>query len=142
MQQEQRLQKEFLGTGFRFPVQVDENTGRMKTASFEEDIKEAIRIILMTKKGERVRRPDFGCGIYDYAFETLDYMTVSAMKREIEQALIQWEPRIEEIEVNILADKENKGKAVIDINYIVRNTNNPYNLVFPYYINEGFGNEM
>lgn len=136
---EDSLQKKFLGTGFQFPIQVDENTGRMKTVSLEEDIKESIRIILMTKKGERKRRQEFGCGINDYAFETLDYMTVSAMKREIVQALIQWEPRIEDIDVSILTEQEEAGKAQIEIAYLVRSTNNPYNLVFPYYINEGFG---
>lgn len=132
-------EKEFLGTGFQFPVQVDENTGRMKTVSYEMDIQEAVRIILMTKKGERVRRPLFGCGIYDYVFETLDYSTVCAIRREVEEALIQWEPRIEKIEVRVENAPGETGKALIEIGYVVRNTNNPYNLVFPYYINEGFG---
>lgn len=136
------LPKGFLGCGFKFPVQVDENTGRMKTVFYEDDIKEAIRIILMTRKGERVRNPDFGCRIHDYAFADMDYTTLNAVKREVERALVQWEPRIDEIEVVMDTSQETEGVLLIRINYRVRSTNNPYNMVFPYYLNEGFGTEL
>jgi hypothetical protein len=136
---EQSNPKAFLGVGFKFPIQVDENTGRIKTVSYEEDIQEAIRIILMTKKGERVCNPQFGCGIHEYTFETMDFTTVSAMKQEIELALVMWEPRIEDIEVVIDTEQQQEGVVLIQIGYVVRSTNNPFNLVFPYYINEGFG---
>lgn len=137
---EQDSPKAFLGTGFKFPVQVDENTGRMAVISYEEDIKEAIYIILMTKKGERLRNPDFGCGIYRYTFATLDYTTVSEMKREVEYALVHWEPRIQDIRVTVNTGQE-EGMVLIEISYVVRKTNNPFNLVFPFYMDEGFGGE-
>lgn len=129
--------KAFLGVGFQFPVAVDKNTGRMKTSSYEEDIKEAIRIILSTKKGERMRNPQFGCGISAFAFETMDFTTISAMKQEVERALVMWEPRIEEIDVKLDVVYE-ESVIMIEINYVVRSTNNPFNMVFPYYIHEGF----
>lgn len=135
---EQNDPKAFLGVGFKFPVQVDENTGRMRVSSYEEDIREAIRIILSTRKGERIRNPQFGCGIYDYAFEALDDTTISAIKHEVEMALVLWEPRIEDIEVVVDAE-QGEGILLVQIGYVVRSTNNPFNLVFPYYINEGFG---
>ena len=134
--------KDFLGSGFKFPIQVDENTGRMKMSSYEEDIKEAIQIILMTRKGERLRNPDFGCGIHKYVFSVMDYTTISTMKREVENALVKWEPRIEEIDVVMDTSQQGDGRLLIQINYVVRNTNNPFNLVFPYYLNEGFGEEV
>lgn len=130
--------KGFLGVGFKFPVQVDENTGRMKTSSYEEDIQEAIRIILSTKPGERLRNPKFGCGIYEYAFGTMDYTTLSSMQREVRDALIRWEPRIEDIDVH-LDPIPDEGCVNIHISYYVRSTNNPFNMVYPFYINEGFG---
>lgn len=130
--------KAFLGVGFKFPVQVDENTGRMKTSSYEEDIQEAIRIILSTKPGERLRSPMFGCGIYEYAFGTMDYTTLSSMQREVKEALIRWEPRIEDIDVHVEPEPE-EGLINISISYIVRSTNNPFNMVYPFYISEGFG---
>lgn len=139
---ERDISKGFLGTGFKFPIQVDPSTGRMKTSSYEEDIQEAIAIILNTRKGERVMNPDFGCGIHKYSFETADFTTLSLMRREIMDALVMWEPRIEDIEVIIDDSQSEVGQIIINISYMVRSTNNPFNLVFPYYINEGFGDEL
>ncbi len=51
---ERDITRGFLGTGFKFPIQVDPSTGRMRTSSHEEDIKESIGIILNTRRGERV----------------------------------------------------------------------------------------
>jgi len=134
---EQSNPKAFLGVGFHFPVSVDRNTGRMKTSSYEEDIREAIRIILSTKKGERIRNPQFGCGIDAFAFETMDFTTMNAMKHEVERALVLWEPRIEEIDVKLDVLYE-ESVILITVGYVVRSTNNPFNMVFPYYLNEGF----
>ncbi len=136
----QDFAKEFLGKGWKFPVEVDKTTGRIKTSSYEEDIKEAIGIIMMTRKGERMMMPEFGCGIQDYVFETMDTSSLARMEKEVLYAIIRWEPRIIEPEVHIEMDKEQEGKLNIYIQYIVRATNNPYNLVYPYYMNEGFGN--
>ena len=130
--------KAFLGVGFKFPVQVDENTGRMKTSSYEEDIREAIKIILSTRPGERLRNPKFGWGIYKYTFETMDYTTLSMMQRAVYDALVLWEPRIENIDVHLDPDPE-EGRIDINISYLVRSTNNPFNMVYPFYISEGFG---
>lgn len=129
----------FLGTGFHFPIEVEEATGRMKTISLEEDIKQAIHIILMTRKGERVMRPEFGCDIYDYAFDTMDYTTLFQMEQAVREALMVWEPRIIDVEVHINKEQETEGLLLIEISYVVRSTNNPFNLVYPYYINEGMG---
>lgn len=129
----------FLGRGFKFPLQVDEMTGKMKTSAYEEDIKEAIYLILMTKKGERIMNPQFGCGVHEYAFGTLDYTSLSLMERSIREALALWEPRIIDVNVNLVVDEEKEGCVLIYIDYVVRSTNNPYNLVFPFYMNEGFG---
>ncbi len=131
---EENFAKSFLGTGWKFPVQVDETTGRIMTSRYEEDIQEAIRLIVMTGKGERVMRPDFGCGLREYLFQGLDYETVTQMRAEIEEALTVWEPRITEIEADVVPDE---GKMFIHVSYVVRSTNNPFNLVFPYYLTEG-----
>lgn len=133
--------KNFLGVGWKFPVEVDRTTGRIKTSGYEEDIKEAIRIILMTRKGERMMLPEFGCGAWEYVFETMDASALKRMEREIYQALIRWEPRITDTEVHVSAERQLEGILDIHIQYVVRATNNPYNLVYPYYINEGFGTE-
>lgn len=131
----------FLGRGFRFPVQADPATGRMMTSEYEEDIAEAVYIILMTRKGERIRNPEFGCGIHDFAFGTADFTTLKEMERRVEEALALWEPRIRDVDVTVSLNRQEEGKLEIGISYVVRTTNNPYNLVFPYYLNEGFGDQ-
>lgn len=127
---------EFLGKGFAFPVSVDPVSGRMRTAGEEESIQQAIYLILMTKKGERVMRPEFGCQIHEFAFDTMDFGTLSRMEESVKEALILWEPRIRDIEVEIAAG-EKEGVMEMHIQYVVRSTNNPYNLVYPFYLNEG-----
>ncbi len=136
---EQDRAREFLGTGFSFPIEVDEATGKMKTVSLEEDIRQAIHIILMTRKGERVMRPDFGCDIHEFAFDTMDYTTLVQMEHAVQEALMVWEPRITDVDVHINDEQEQEGVLLIEISYLVRSTNNPFNLVYPYYINEGMG---
>ena len=133
---EQDYAKSFLGVGLKFPIQVDKNTGRIITSSYEEDIQEAIRFILSTRKGERIRNPQFGCGIHEYMFDTMDFTTISAIKHEVETALVLWEPRIENIEVTVDTSGE-EGVVLIGIGYVVKSTNSPFNLVLPFYINEG-----
>ena len=100
---------------------------------------QSIRMIMMTRQGERVMRPDFGCDIHEYAFDTMDYTTLVQMEHAVRQALMVWEPRITDVEVNIINEQDQEGTLLIEISYVVRNTNNPYNLVYPYYINEGLG---
>ncbi len=135
--EERKRAADFLGCGISFPPRVDEVTGRMRMSVQEEDIKEAIRIILFTGKGERVMQPEFGCGIRQYAFSAMSMMDRTGMEEEIKQALVRWEPRITDIRVRADCVRIDRGIAEIHIDYVVRATNNPYNLVFPYYINEG-----
>ncbi len=126
----------FLGNGWSFEVMPDPVTGRIRMCGGEEDIAQAVRLILNTKRGERVMRPDFGCRLCDFAFEAFSQSVRSEMIEEIRSALILHEPRISDIEVAI-DDGAPEGRIVLDISYVVRATNNPYNLVFPFYIEEG-----
>ncbi len=127
----------FLGKGWKFPVGVDEQNGKILTASYEEDIREAIMIVIGTRKGERVMRPDFGCDIHEHLFDVVNYTVLKQMENKVKQALISWEPRITDIEVEATQGSEEVGRVEINIHYVVRTTNNPFNLVYPFYINEG-----
>lgn len=129
--------KAFLGTGWKFPVEIDGATGRIKLSSNEESIQESIRIIMGTRPGELPMHPDFGCRIQDYAFESVDYTTMYSMKTEVEHALIRWEPRITDIRAEVSDEQIDQGLLAIRVSYVVRATNNQYNLVYPFYINEG-----
>lgn len=129
------MAKEFLGRGWKFPVGVD-SRGSIKMSEYEEDIKEAIWIILSTSKGERVMRPDFGCGIHDYVFEAVNTSVLGLMETSIRDALIRWEARVDLINVTALTDKISEGQLLISIDYMVRTTNNQFNLVYPFYLTE------
>lgn len=132
----QEGKQDFLGRGLAFPLGLDPLTGRFLEASHEEDIQQSIYLILMTRKGERLMRPDFGCDIYKFAFATLDYTTLSQMQEAVHRALILYEPRITNLSVEIQTSQE-EGRVDIVLHYLVRSTNNPYNLVYPFYIDEG-----
>lgn len=127
----------FLGTGWKFPIEIDSSTGRFKSSSYEDDVKEAIYIILSTSKGERIMREDFGSKLSKYVFEALDGTTIAMMKYDIKEALMNWEPRITDIVVEVSRDSKESSKINVDIGYRVRKTNNLFNLVYPFYINEG-----
>ncbi|MFB9275287.1 GPW/gp25 family protein [Cohnella cellulosilytica] len=127
----------FLGRGWKFPIAVDATTGRFLLSEGEDDIAEAIRIILMTSRGERVMRPDFGCGLRDFAFGTTDETTLRLLETDITQAITVWEPRVTDVEVTAGLDPSHSGKLSIGISYVVRSTNNLFNQVYPFYLEEG-----
>jgi uncharacterized protein len=130
------MNKEILGRGWKFPVQVDDR-GRIALSDAEDDIREAIRIILGTAKGERVMRPDFGCGIYHYLFASMDAGTLALIENSVREALTLWEPRIEVLGITTDTSASSEGKLVIGIDYRVRSTNTRFNLVYPFYVKEG-----
>ncbi|MBD2847884.1 GPW/gp25 family protein [Paenibacillus sp. IB182496] len=127
----------FLGKGWKFPIEVDQTTGRIKMAEDEDDIAEAIRIILWTSKGERVMRPEFGCGVRNFVFESSDETTLRLMETNIQEAIRVWEPRVEDVEVHAVRDEQTLGRLEINIRYVVRSTNNLFNQVYPFYLHEG-----
>jgi phage baseplate assembly protein W len=129
--------KAFLGKGWAFPIRPDES-GQVAGSAYEDDIRQAILIILGTAPGERVMRPDFGSGLHELVFEPLNTTTMALARHHVEQALITWEPRIDDIDVQVSADPP-QGRLLIDIHYRVRKTNTFYNLVYPFYLLEGEG---
>jgi hypothetical protein len=127
--------KDFLGRGWKFPVAVDA-AGRIALSEYEDDVREAIRIILMTSKGERVMQPDFGAGLYDYVFASMNSTNLGRIQRAVEDALVKWEPRVQVTAVKVEPDQGELGKLLINIDYRVRATNTRFNLVFPFYLKE------
>ncbi len=128
--------KEFLGRGWAFPIAADKATGRIRMAEYEEDIGQAIRVILATRKGERVMRPNFGGGLHEFLFEGDSYTTRARIKRAAEEALTLWEPRVTDVEVTVHFPAGSSGGFSLDVAYVVRSTNSPFNLVFPFFLNE------
>lgn len=129
----------FLGIGWRFPVGVVVDDGRTSVAvsEYEDSIRDAIRIILGTAKGERMMRPDFGCGIHELVFAVNDSGTQALVAFEVREALLRWEPRIEVLQVQVTDGGRSGEHLVISIDYRVRTTDNRFNLVYPFYLDRG-----
>lgn len=123
---------DIIGNGWAFSVGVDAR-GRVALSRGEHDIEEAIRIILMTSKGQRVMRPEFGCQIHELVFAPNDATTAGLAVYYVEEALRMWEPRIRLLDVSAAPDSQNDGRLNIHISYEVRSTYDRRALVFPFY---------
>ena len=124
-----------LGVGWAFPVKPV--NGRLTLARHETDIEQAIQIVLLTARNERVMLPEFGAGVRNFVFEPNSPATHRAVEEAVRHALIDWEPRIDLERVEVTAGDEDPGLLLIHVDYVVRATNTFYNRVFPFYLLEG-----
>jgi len=153
------VEKNLLGTGISFPIRIPEDekppvdeeppeqledeqsedeeppeNKEIATAVGEQSVKESILIILGTAKGERVMRPNFGCGLNELVFAPNDTTTAAMATEYVTTALQTWEPRIKLEEVNANPDSRESNLLNIDINYSIIATNTKRNLVYPFYL--------
>jgi phage baseplate assembly protein W len=126
-------QYEFVGSGLAFPVRPG-LTGGVALVQGERELEQSIALILCTVPGERPMRPEFGCRIHDYVFAPADATTAGLVAYEVRQSLLRWEPRIDVTDVLVTPDPYDSGVLRVDIRYTVRSTNDPRNLVFPFYV--------
>jgi len=129
--------KDFLGKGWKFPVKIDASTGKIAMSEFEQDIRESIWIIISTAKGERVMRPEFGCGIHHLVFASINTATLTLVESSVREALTIFEPRIDILKVDVSPEEADNGRLNISLDYRVRATNTEFNLVYPFYLTEG-----
>ncbi len=128
--------REFLGVGWKFPLQVTPRGGLALTRA-EQRIEDAIFLILSTAPGERVMLPDFGCGIHDLVFAPNNAVTVSLVVQRVRQALVAYEPRIDVLDIAAETAPEQPNLLLLRIDYRIRANNALGNLVFPFYLAEG-----
>ena len=125
---------DFRGTGWAFPVRV--GAGAIEAVSGDKDVRQSIHLILATAKGERVMRPDFGCGIHDLVFAAVSTQLIARVRREVEDALRTYEARIEVLRVAVATGGLAVGRLDVEIDYRVRTTNQTGNYVYPFYFRE------
>jgi hypothetical protein len=126
----------FLGRGWSFPVRPDE-TGKLRLTDQEQAIRNCIFLILSTAPGERVMRPEFGCGIHDLVFQPNTAALRGAVQAKVREALVRWEPRIDILDVRAETAPDALNQLVIRIDYRLRTNNALFNLVYPFFLNEG-----
>ena len=105
----------------------------------EQDIKESISIIVFTAIGERVMRPDFGCGVHDLVFSTMSTANLGLIESRIREAITRWEARVDIQKLRAFSKEPDRGKLEIELACRIRDTNAEFNLVFPFYLTEGAG---
>lgn len=133
--------KRFLGTGMKFPPQIDPGTGRFTLSSDTQSVKESIYIILMTHRGERWLEPTFGSKIMNYTFMDTSITMLTMMRDDLRTLILEQEPRVSSVDVTI-DPNVNNGCLIINIGYMVAKSNTRDNLVFPFYLNSFKEEEM
>ncbi len=129
-------ENKFLGTGCKFPVEIDPATGRFVTVSGDRSVKESIYLILMTQRTERLVRPSFGSDIMGFTFMDTGTTMMSILKRNIAQTIMDQEPRVADLDVTT-EYRDKQGVIYINLEYLVRDTNTRDNMVFPFYLDNG-----
>jgi uncharacterized protein len=125
-------QRDYLGTGWAFPLRLDVQGG-LQLSSEARDIEEAIWIILRTGLGERVYRPNFGSRLAELAFAPMNSETLLLIRMYVEEALEIWEPRIILEEVQADPDPV-RGRVDIIIDYTLQSSYDSRSLIYPFYL--------
>ena len=124
---------EHLGSGWNFPVLPSEASRALLLEDGYEKVSQAIRLILSTEPGERLMRPEWGCGLRQYLMQPNTVATRALIQREIAQALTSFEPRIQVDEVRVEAGQD-PAQVLIDVSYMHVRDSSRANLVFPFYL--------
>src|SRR5438270_13812427 len=123
------MSKPFLGVGWSFPLAVvrqddadSARAGQLRIAEYEESVRQSIWLILGTARGERVMRPDFGCGIHDLVFAPNTPATAARLMAAVREALLDFEPRIDVRDVTVSPSGGGGEVLLLGIDYEVRAT--------------------
>ena len=126
----------FLGRGWSFPPEFYRGGTEVEMVAAEEDIRQSLLILLSTSTGERTLFSSYGCDLSRYLFEEVDRSLISNLRSAVEHAILMNEPRVQTDGVEVEQHKSESGLLLIVVDYTIRSTNNRYNLVYPFYINE------
>ena len=132
----------FIGRGWAFPPAFVKSgapgaeRGEVTMTGGIEDIRQSLGIILGTALGERLMRPDFGCNLEDQVFDAMNASMVSYVENLVKTAVLYHEPRIDADQISVTPDQL-AGRLDIKVSYRVRGANSRFNVVYPFYLNEG-----
>ncbi|MBQ1924813.1 MAG: GPW/gp25 family protein [Proteobacteria bacterium] len=127
------INSRIIGSGFSFPMQIDA-LGGTELSSDNDNIRQNMMLILGTAPGERMCRPTFGCAIHDILFEPNTLVTAAKIEYEVKKSLLEFEPRISDLEVHAMPDDSEVSRMNVTISYTIRKTNTKANLVYPFYL--------
>jgi len=104
------------GRGVAFPLRLTPE-GRLAWSDGEANVRESIRILLLTAQGERLRRPDYGAGLERFLFEQNVPTTWRAIEESIRRQLANWEPRVQVEAIQVVADPNDAEAAVATLSF-------------------------
>lgn len=106
-----------MSTGWKFPFAISAEHGRVEVSELKENIRESVKIILLTEPGERMLHPEFGTKLHQFLYENIDRQTQEMIEREVRHSLQMWENRIWNIEVSADAEEERQGMLRVTVSY-------------------------
>ncbi len=130
------MSQDVIGKGWAFPPRLGPH-GQIELVGGAAEIEQAILMILRTSPGQRVMRPEFGCGLQDLVFMPNNSQTANQIRRTVRLSLGRWEPRIQDIEVDVQPDPDDDARLLIDIRYRIKATRDQRSLVYPFYLIPG-----
>ena len=129
--------KQFIGTGWKFPIEFDSSSGNVVMMSGEDIVKNSLDVLFATNAGERIMQPDYGTDLADFVFDNISKSAITYMQAIISDAILFYEPRIILNEVEIERMDSDPAYLEIRIDYTISSTNNRYNYVYTFYLREG-----
>ena len=105
-------------SGWAFPVAVDEATGRIKMTTDNDCVRQNIRLIVQTDRGERKMRPNFGAGLNRFLFQNVDLVLVNRMSEVIAQSIRLWEEHLRGVNVGVMQSQQDYAAVNVNIEYI------------------------
>lgn len=130
------MAKEFIGKGWKFPI-VPGPTGGLAWSEADDNVEQSLKLLLLTRLGERVMRGKFGTRLGALVFKPGSQQNLRAIEREVQTAILMAEPRVEVLEVTAEADAIDPSQITVSLSYRVRRTNTRESLVFPFYLVRG-----
>jgi phage baseplate assembly protein W len=127
----------FLGTGWGFPPEFVLETGEVTMTADEADIEASLKILLGTSAGERIMHPKYGLNMQELLFDPMSTTAQTLLKDRVKTVLLVYEPRINVLRVDIDTSVLYDGRLLLNIDYEIRATNSRFNLVYPFYLNDG-----
>ena len=128
----QMAQQDFVGSGFDFPMDIDDQGG-IRMVGGTDNIDRSIRLIMGTSYGERPMRPDFGCGIHDLLFDSTSLELLGQVQAQVVASLRRWETRADILDVSATYG-DDPTVINIQVTYRVKGNYDPRNLLVPFYV--------
>lgn len=114
-------------------------TGGLATVEDDDGIRQALLLLVSTRPGERVMRPDYGCDLHKLLFAPNDDTTAGLAMHYVRQAVERWEPRVDIVGVDATRNPDRDELLEVVLDYRVRATRRLGRLVVPVPVTDGVG---